>query len=147
MPDRLGALCVPTTTFLFLWLMNKIHFAVDARTQTNRFLTKNEPQNITFERVAEDNNRWVGCTNIHIENQNIVFASYNFSVPVLRNDIHFTVMAGTKNEQDFWSEMNHKISQIEGLQRTTPDESGELAFRQCIRILCLSPTTIVQEAK
>ena len=27
-------------------------------------------------------------------------------------------------QQDFQSEMNHKISHLKGLQRTTPDESG-----------------------
>ena len=36
----------------FLWLGNKILFAVDARTQTNRFSTRNEQQDISFERVA-----------------------------------------------------------------------------------------------
>ena len=55
--DRLGAqsstkctrtLCVPPTTFLFLWLRNKIRFAVDART---------EQPNFSFERVAEDSTR------------------------------------------------------------------------------------------
>ena len=40
-------------------------------------------QNISFERVAEDNTRWVGCTSIHIECKNIVFASCTFSVLVV----------------------------------------------------------------
>ena len=86
-PHRLGAqsstqctitLCVPATTFLFLflWLRNKIHFAVDAGTQTTRVSTRvstrYEQQNVSFERVAENNTKWVRCTSIHQVYQNIV---------------------------------------------------------------------------
>ena len=49
----------------------------------NKILIRNEQQNILFERVAQDNTRWVGCTNIHIVYYDIVFASYNFSAFVV----------------------------------------------------------------
>ena len=32
---------------------------------TIQFLIRNEQQNLSFERVAEDNTRWVWCTSIH----------------------------------------------------------------------------------
>ena len=44
---------------------------------------QNEHHNILFERVAEDNTRWVWCISIHIVYKNIVFASYKLSVPVV----------------------------------------------------------------
>ena len=48
--------------------------------QNNKFFDQNEPQNISPDRVTEDNTRWFRCTNIHIVYWNIVFASYNFFV-------------------------------------------------------------------
>ena len=94
-------LCQPPTTFMFLWLQNDIHFANVVGTQITRFLIRNEPQNISFERVPQDNTRWVRCTNNHIEYQNIVFAFFNFSVHVVEviNLFYcccFTVVACTK---------------------------------------------------
>ena len=44
--------------FLFLWLRNKICFAVVAGTKITRFLTRNnEQQNISFQRFADGNTR------------------------------------------------------------------------------------------
>ena len=40
-------------------------------------------QNISFESVAEDKTFWVGCTSIQLVYENIMFASYNFFVPVV----------------------------------------------------------------
>ena len=92
-PKRLGAqtsaqcstttLCLPPTTFLLMWLRNKICFAYEVGTQITRFLTRDEPQNVSFERVAGDNTRQVRCTNICIVYQNIVLASYKFFVHVV----------------------------------------------------------------
>ena len=59
-------LCLPPTTFLFLWLRNKTCFANVVGTQIARFSIRNEPQNISFERDAKDNTKWVGCNSIHI---------------------------------------------------------------------------------
>ena len=53
------------------------------RHTNNMIFNQNEQVNISFERVAEDNTRWVRCTSIHIEYKNIVFASYHFSVPLV----------------------------------------------------------------
>ena len=73
-------LCVPPTTFISLWLRNKIHFTVMAGKPTVWFLIRNEEQNISFIRVSDDNIRWVGCTNIHILYYNIVCVYYYFCV-------------------------------------------------------------------
>ena len=77
------------------------------KAQNNRLIFEQKwTQNISFERVSEDNTRWAGCTNIHIVvYYNIVFASYSFSVP----------------------DKNNKIFNKEWLQRTTPDGPGALA--------------------
>ena len=40
-------------------------------------------QNILFERIGEDNTKWVRCTGIQIVYINIVFASYIFSDSVV----------------------------------------------------------------
>ena len=53
------------------------------RHTNNMIFNQNEQLNISIERVAEDNTRWVRCTSIHIEYKNIVFASYHFSVPLV----------------------------------------------------------------
>ena len=60
----------------------EIHFAVVGRKKTTRFTTRNEQQNISYEMVAKDKTRRVGCTNIPSVYWNIVFASYNLPVPV-----------------------------------------------------------------
>ena len=41
----------------------------------NMIFNQNEPQNISFERVAEDNTRWVRCTSIHY--------IYNYKVHIM----------------------------------------------------------------
>ena len=46
-------------------------------------------------------------------------------------------------QQDFQSEMNHKISYLKGMQRTTPNGLGALAFTQCTRTLCTPPATFL----
>jgi hypothetical protein len=68
-PDESGAqtstyctrtFCLPPTTFLFLWLWNEIHFAGVKRHKNNvnnMIFDQNEQQNISFERVAENNTR------------------------------------------------------------------------------------------
>ena len=80
-PDGLGALestqstrslCLPPTTFLFLWLWNEIHFVGVEGTHNNMIFDQNVQHNISFEKVAEDNTRWFGCTSIYIEYQIIV---------------------------------------------------------------------------
>ena len=46
---------MPPTSFLILWLRNKIHFAVIAGTQTTRFwVINNEQHNFSFEMDTED---------------------------------------------------------------------------------------------
>ena len=76
-PSELGAqafiqwiktLKLPPTTFLFLWLLNKLQSAgVVGRHKNNMIYEQNEQQNISFESVAEDNTFWAGCTSILIE--------------------------------------------------------------------------------
>ena len=66
-PDRLSAqtftqcirtLCLPPTTILVMWLFNKISFAnVGGRHTNNRIFNQNEPQDISFEKVAKDNTK------------------------------------------------------------------------------------------
>ena len=68
--------------------------------------------------------------------------STHFLLLWLRNTIHFAFMAGTKITR-FLIKMNHKISHLKGLQRTTPDGQGALTSTQCTRILCLLPTTFL----
>jgi hypothetical protein len=54
-------------TNLQIWVCFESHFAVDASTQKNRYSTRNEQQDISYnKRVADNNTRWVGCTNIHV---------------------------------------------------------------------------------
>ena len=67
-------------------------------------------QNISSERVSEDNTRWVRCTNINILYWNIVSASYYFSVVVVAEWYSFCwcVRKAQKQQHDFWSEMNTK---------------------------------------
>ena len=65
--QSMRTLCLPPITFLLMWLRYKIHFTFVASKKTNKIFNQSEPQNISFERVAEDNIRWVRCTNIHIE--------------------------------------------------------------------------------
>ena len=57
----------------------------------------------------------------------------------LRNKIRFANVVGTQKTR-FLIKMNHKISHLKGFHRRTPDESGALASKQCIRTLCLPPT-------
>jgi hypothetical protein len=54
-------------------------------------------KNISNKRVAQDNTRWVRCTSIHIEYENIVIASYNFSVPVVAERNSFCWCGRHKN--------------------------------------------------
>jgi hypothetical protein len=66
-----------------MWLRNKIDAFHFYGKKKKKIFNQNEPQNISFERVAEDNTSWVSCTNIHIVYWNIVFAFYNFPVPMV----------------------------------------------------------------
>ena len=68
------------------------------KAQNNKIFNETEQQNISFERVADDSNRWVRCTNIHIVLKNIVFVSNHFPASV--------VEAGTQKKHDLESEMN-----------------------------------------
>ena len=65
-PDESGAqtsiqctrtLCLPPTTFLFMWSWNKICFVVVVGTQKNMISGKKWTQNILFERIADNNTR------------------------------------------------------------------------------------------
>ena len=61
-----------------------VHSAgVVGRHKNNMIYEKNELQNILFERVAEDNTKKAGCTNIQIVYKNMVFISYHFSIPMV----------------------------------------------------------------
>ena len=69
-------LYLPLTTSLFLWLRNDIYFAVvEGAYSKNMIFDQNEQQNISFERVEEDNTRWVGCTSIH--------HTHTYKVPIM----------------------------------------------------------------
>ena len=49
-----------------IWVCFEIHFtAVEGGGGIK--LIRNEQQNISYEGDAEDNTRWIGCANIHIE--------------------------------------------------------------------------------
>ena len=58
-----------------------------------------------YKRVAEDNTRWIGCT---------MCAYYNFHLLMVVELDTFVVMVGKHT------------THIEGLQRTTPDGSGDI---------------------
>ena len=73
---------LPPTTFLSLWLLNKLQSA-GGRHTNNKIFDQNEQQYLLFESVAENNIFWVGCTSSLIVYQNIVVASYHFFVPVV----------------------------------------------------------------
>jgi hypothetical protein len=86
-PNKLGektstqctrTFCVPPTTFLFLWLRNKIHYAFMAGTQKTTFLVRNEHNIFHLKGLQTTISRWGGCTSIHTVCQNIMCASYQF---------------------------------------------------------------------
>ena len=56
----------------------------------------------------------------------------------LQNKIRFANVVGTQITR-FLIKMNHTISHLKGLQRTTPGRLGAQTFTQCIRRLCLPP--------
>ena len=100
-------------------------------------------QNISFESVATDDTFWVGCTNLNIVYQNIVLASYKFFVHVwLQNKNRFADVVGTQITR-FSIKMNHKISNLKGLQMTAPNRLGAQTSTQCTRTLCLPPISFL----
>ena len=92
------------------WWMIFISLLWKTHTKKMTF-NQNEQHNILFQRVTEDNTRWVWCTSIHIVYKNIVFESYNFSVPVVAEwwMIFISLLWKAHKQHDFQSKMNSSI--------------------------------------
>ena len=75
--------CYPPTTFLFLRLKGKIDFGVGGMHTNNNIFEQNASRKFLFGMVATENFLLVGCSSLHIVYENMVFASYNFSVHVV----------------------------------------------------------------
>ena len=86
-------------------------------------------QNISYKRDLEDNTRWFRCTTIHIEYKNIVFASYNFSVPVFAEWNSFCWCGRHKNNNMIFDQNEQQNISIEKVaeDNTRYNELGALA--------------------
>ena len=149
-PDGLGAqtftwctrtLVLPPTTYIFLWLRNKIHFSVVAGTQIETWFSSrnDEPLSISFERVVDNKTKWVGCTNI---NRTLVLPPPTFLFLWLLNKLPSAVVEGTQRTR-FSIKMNNNISHIKGLQTTILRWVGAQTFTWCTSTLCWPPTTFL----
>ena len=114
-------MCLPPTTFLFMWLRNKIRFAIVVDThKTTWFLVRNEHKISHLKRIAEDNTRQVG-EQTSTQRTRILCVPPSTVISLwLWNEIYFTAVEGTKTTTWFLIRNEHKTSHLKGLQ-TTPD--------------------------
>ena len=131
---------LPPTTFLFLWLLNKLQSAVMAGTQTTRFLTKMN-NNISYLKVLHTTTPSGSGAQAFLQyTRTLQLPPTNFLSMWLLNKFQSAVVEGTQTTR-FMIKMNNNISHLKVLQRTTPSGPGALAFLQyCV---CLLPFMVV----
>ena len=138
-----GTLFLPPTTFLFLWLWNEIHFAFMAVTKITRFLIKMNHKMSHLKGLQRTTPDESGALTSTQCTRTLYVPPTTSLFLWLRNYIHFTFMSYDRHTTRFLIRMNHKISHLKGLQKTTPDELGAQTSIQCTRLLCVSPTTFL----
>ena len=119
-------LCLPPTTFLFLWLQNEIHFAVVEGTKITRFLIRNEHEISHLKGLQSTTPDGLGVLASKRSSRTLCLPPTTLLFMWFQNEIHFNVVEGTKITS-FLIRNEQKISHLKGLQSTTPDESGVLA--------------------
>ena len=133
---------LPPTTFLFLWLLNKLQSSVVEGTQTIRFLTKMNNK-ISHLKVLQRTTPSGPCALAFLQYiRTLQLPPITFFFLWLLNKLQSAVVEGTQTTR-FLTKMNNNVFHLRVLQRTTLFGLGALAFVQYIRTLQLPPATFL----